>query len=42
MDLLELFLLALIVGVLAGINVAGQTSGTRPRQRLHTHSGGEP
>jgi hypothetical protein len=42
MDLLQLIPLALVVGLLAGIDVAGRTSGIRPPKRLHTHSGGEP
>ena len=42
MDLLQLIPLALVVGLLAGITVAGETASIRPQKRLHTHSGGEP
>ena len=38
MDLLQLIPLALVVGLLAGIDVARRTRSIRPPKRLHTPS----
>jgi hypothetical protein len=43
MELLQLIPMAVVIGLLAGVNVAGQTRGILPAtKRLHMHSGGEP
>jgi hypothetical protein len=43
MELLQLIPMAVVIGLLAGANVASQTRGILPAtKRLHTHSGGEP